>query len=136
MRHVTSPFSPESFGHASTILGFYTHGITTTVFKVYRTFGFNFSTLMVKHKHISNISYCFEGVGDLCIDALILVDGQVLWKVNFVHILTEHWGVIIGIGDLNLDLNGATSDWVTSIHCSQDQKMGALVFPVQRLLQY
>uniref|UniRef100_A0A667G226 Uncharacterized protein n=1 Tax=Lynx canadensis TaxID=61383 RepID=A0A667G226_LYNCA len=101
------------------ILGLYTQHITTGLFKVQCTIGCNVTSIWVEIEEKAGTCWGIEeGIGNLCINALVLVGGHhlqhrsppghVFLDVNSVCVLAEQWSIIIGISDLNLDLGGST----------------------------
>uniref|UniRef100_A0A8C4MH69 Uncharacterized protein n=1 Tax=Equus asinus TaxID=9793 RepID=A0A8C4MH69_EQUAS len=101
----------------SLIFCFYTESVTTN----------NFEIKIILFKKLFHLFvHIMKGVGDLCIDALILVSGchskhreawgHALLQADPVHFLAEHRGIIVGIGDLDLDLGAAALGWVPTVH--------------------
>uniref|UniRef100_A0A8D2CDW2 Uncharacterized protein n=1 Tax=Sus scrofa TaxID=9823 RepID=A0A8D2CDW2_PIG len=100
------------------ILGFYTQRIPTGLFKVQCTVGCNVASIWIKNEEEPGTCWGIkEGIGDFCINTLVLVSGQdsqhrgspghVLLEANPVCVLAKHWSIVIGIGNLYPDLGSA-----------------------------
>uniref|UniRef100_A0A8C4MJ92 Uncharacterized protein n=1 Tax=Equus asinus asinus TaxID=83772 RepID=A0A8C4MJ92_EQUAS len=94
----------------SSVLCFYTHGISFYFFKIQGLVSYNVSCSGIQREHV---------LGDLRVEAFVLVCGthlqhrgawgHVFRKADPVHVLAEHWGVIVGIHHQDSDLSGAAS---------------------------
>uniref|UniRef100_A0A5F9CY47 Uncharacterized protein n=1 Tax=Oryctolagus cuniculus TaxID=9986 RepID=A0A5F9CY47_RABIT len=113
------------------ILGFYTQHVSIPFFKVQCTIGCDLSSVWVETEEEAGTRWGLEeGISDLCIYTFILVcgrhlqhggsPGHVFLEANSVYILAEHWGIIIGVSDVDPDLSGAAQRRVSAIHSSQD----------------
>uniref|UniRef100_A0A8D2EHS8 Uncharacterized protein n=1 Tax=Theropithecus gelada TaxID=9565 RepID=A0A8D2EHS8_THEGE len=101
----------------SSILGFYTQHISTCFFKVQCAIGCDVAGIWIEIEEAGTYWGAEEGIGDLCINALILVCGHhpqhggsprhVFLEANPVYILAKHGSIIIGIGDSDPDVGGA-----------------------------
>uniref|UniRef100_A0A8C9AH17 Uncharacterized protein n=1 Tax=Prolemur simus TaxID=1328070 RepID=A0A8C9AH17_PROSS len=115
----------------SSVLGFYTQHIVTCLFKVQCTIGCDVPRVGIEiEEEAGTCRGIEEGVGDLCINALILVcchhpqhkgsPGHVFLEVDSVYILAEPGSIIVGVGDLDSDLGGATQRRGPAICGGQD----------------
>uniref|UniRef100_A0A8C4MQJ3 Uncharacterized protein n=1 Tax=Equus asinus TaxID=9793 RepID=A0A8C4MQJ3_EQUAS len=102
----------------SSILGFYTQYISACLFKVQCTIGCDVASIWIEIEQEAGTCWGIEeGIGDLCINALVLVSSHhpqhggsrrhVFLEANSVRLLAEQRSIIIGISDLDPDLRGA-----------------------------
>ncbi|KAJ1060843.1 hypothetical protein K5549_020865, partial [Capra hircus] len=103
----------------SSILGFNTQHISTCLFKVQCTIGCDVTSIWIENEEEAGTCWGIEeGIGDFCINALVLVSGHhlqhggspghIFLEANPVSVLAEHWSIIIGISDLYPDQGSAT----------------------------
>uniref|UniRef100_A0A8C3FLS0 Uncharacterized protein n=1 Tax=Chrysemys picta bellii TaxID=8478 RepID=A0A8C3FLS0_CHRPI len=57
-------------------------------------------------------------------------------QADFVELLCEDGGIVIGVGDINPYLGGPSSLRLSPIHSREDQVKAALALPIQGFLQH
>uniref|UniRef100_A0A8D2DET6 Uncharacterized protein n=1 Tax=Sciurus vulgaris TaxID=55149 RepID=A0A8D2DET6_SCIVU len=101
------------------ILGFHTQHISIPFFKVQSASSCDNASIWIEMENEASTGGGIEeSIGDLCINAFILVCGHhpkhrgslghVFFETNSVYVLAEHWSIIVGVSDFDPDVGGTT----------------------------
>uniref|UniRef100_A0A8C9A9Q8 Uncharacterized protein n=1 Tax=Prolemur simus TaxID=1328070 RepID=A0A8C9A9Q8_PROSS len=110
----------------SSVLCFYIHCISFYFFEIQGLTSYDVSCSRIQREHVlSFVSHTQEGVSDLRVEPLILVSGlhpqdggtwrHFFPKANPVHVLAEHWGIVIGIDHQDSDLSSTALGRVPTV---------------------
>uniref|UniRef100_A0A8C5ZE77 Uncharacterized protein n=1 Tax=Marmota marmota marmota TaxID=9994 RepID=A0A8C5ZE77_MARMA len=100
------------------ILGFHTQHVSISFFKVQCTVSCDIARIWIEMENeASTCRSIEEGIGDLCINAFVLICGRhsqhrsslghIFFETNSVYVLAEHRSIIVGVSDFDPNLGGA-----------------------------
>uniref|UniRef100_A0A452IZ68 Uncharacterized protein n=1 Tax=Gopherus agassizii TaxID=38772 RepID=A0A452IZ68_9SAUR len=116
---------------SASILCFYYQGVVTGLLKVQRLLYCNFPGFCVQTEFLTGLFWnVAEDVADLRARRCIFP------QADFVELLSEDGGVVIGVGDINPYPGGPSSLRRSPIHSRENQVKAALAFSVQGFLQH